>query len=318
MKVAIIGVCGANAKKHLNSYKKLEEKISVVVDTNPKGQSIADELNCSYLDDYSKLDSSMADIASVSLPPYLHARVVGHLVSKGIHVLCEKPLPLTVDEGKALESVIQAGGVSVMVGFCLRFSKKFLTIRELIEQGKIGTPVQIRARYSALSKIEGTWRADPGKGGGIMLVNSIHYFDLAPWLIGSKVICADAYGDSAFQGQPAEDNVHIILSHENGCKTIIDANYWTFNSSSVEFEVIGSTGRMYILQNTVILENSDGSDKIEIENDSMYLAEVSYFIESVKSGSAPRPGILEGINAARLVEKAALSMKQKERIWIED
>ncbi|MCE5322641.1 Gfo/Idh/MocA family oxidoreductase [bacterium] len=318
MKVAIIGICGANARKHLNSYKELDEQISVVVDTNPKGQLIADELNCTFLDDYAKLDASMAEIASVSLPPYLHARVVEHLISKGIHVLCEKPLPLTASEGQRLKGIIETGKVSVMVGFCLRFSKKFMAIRELIEQGKIGTPVQIRSRYSAPSAIEGSWRADPDMGGGIMLVNSVHYFDLAPWLIGSGVMCIDAYGDSAFHGQSAEDNAHIILSHENGCKTIIDANYWNVNSSTTEFEVIGTKGRTFILQNTVIMENSDGTDKIEIENDKMYLAEVSHFIESVKSGNAPQPGISEGINAAILAENAALSMKRGERIWLKD
>lgn len=318
MKVAIIGACGANAKNHLNSYKALGEQISAVVDTNPNGQSIADELNCVFLNDYRKLDASIADIASVSLPPYLHARVVEHLVSEGIHVLCEKPLPLTVDEGQLLKSSIQASGVSVMVGFSLRFSKKFTTIRELIEQGKLGDPVQIRARYSAPSRFDGSWRADPDNGGGIMLVNSIHYFDLAPWLLGSKVICVDAYGDSIFHGQPAEDNVHIILSHENGCKTIIDGNYWTFNSATVEFEVIGSKGRLFILQNTVVIETSDGTNKIKIENDNMYLTEVSRFIGSVKSGIDLRPGISEGISAAQLAEKAALSMRREERIWLEN
>lgn len=317
MRVAIIGICGANAKNHLRAYKALGETVGVVVDSRQEeGRRIAADIGCEFLDDYKKLDSSIVDAASVSLPPSLHAQVVESLVSKGVNVLCEKPLPLSSADGQSLGAAIKACGVKVMVGFCLRFDKRFLAIRELLKQGALGEPVCVRSRYSgAPSCFDGSWRAGRN-GGGIMLVNSVHYFDLAPWFVGREVEVVDAYGDSAFHGQEAEDNVHVVLSHEGGCKTVIDAHYWNFKASSVEFEVIGREGRAFLVPGAVMLEDGGGSRRIEVEAGDMYVEEVRHFIESVKGGTPPSPGFADGLRAATLLEKAALSIERKERICV--
>lgn len=315
MQVAIIGACGANAHNHIRAYKKLGIKISAIVDVSERGKELAKELDAEFYSDYRKIDASIAELASVSLPPYLHTKVCSYLLSKGINVLCEKPVSLTVKEGEILRDIIHSSGKVLMVGFCLRFAEKFIKFKRLIEDGKMGNIIHINSRFSAMSRFKGDWRADPQKGGGLCLVNRIHSVDLATWLTGQKVESIDAYGDSSFHQQMAEDNCIILLRHKNGCITTISGHYWPFKKTIVGFEVIGTKALAIFEDNNIILnkENSE-EERIEFADNDMYYAEVKHFIECVVKGNIPQCGLEESLQATAIIEKAKLSMVKRERI----
>ncbi|HOV22177.1 MAG TPA: Gfo/Idh/MocA family oxidoreductase [bacterium] len=317
MKAAIIGACGGNAGNHIRAYKKLGIKISAIVDVNKKGKKLARELGAEFYSDYKDINESITDIASVSMPPYLQPIVTSHLLKRGISVLCEKPISPTVKEGKKLRKIISSTGKILMVGFCFRFSQKFIKLKELIESNVIGETLYINARYSAASNFKDNWRTDIKKGGGILLVNSIHYADLAPWLIGQKIETVDAYGSSRFHLKEAEDNSILILKHKDVCVTTVSGHYWIFKKSVVDFEVIGTKARATFEKNCIILDKNNGrEEKVEYKENDMYYAEVKHFIECVKNKTSPQCGLEESLQATNIIEKARLSMLKGKRIWI--
>ncbi|MFH1478047.1 MAG: Gfo/Idh/MocA family oxidoreductase [Verrucomicrobiota bacterium] len=318
MKAVIIGACGANARHHIRAYKALNVEIAAIVDVNENGKKLAAEIGAEFFTDFRSINSSICDVASVSLPPYLHPLVTTQLLKNQVHVLCEKPISCTVKDGKPLRAVLASSKAKLMVGFSMRFDQRFIALRKLVQSGVFGDVLYINARYSAASSFAGLWRADPEKGGGIFLVNSIHFMDLIPWMIGKNVVSVDAYGGSAFQKEKAEDNGVICLKHQGGCLTMASGHYWPFKESEVVFEVIGTKARALLEKDAVVLHKA-GSEKERIPcGGNMIEEEIKYFIDCIRTGSPPCPSLDESLKATHLIECAKNSVLKEQRIWIQN
>lgn len=317
MKVAIIGAAGANAKNHIAAWKKNDIPIKFVVDLNEeKGREVAGNIGAEFLSDYKELDAGKIDAVSVNLPPFLHAGVCKYFLEKDIHVLCEKPVTLNRSEGELLADTLKKSKAFLMAGFCLRFNTLYQKMRELVQNGEIGETVMLNSRYSTLNAGASGWRSDPAKGGGICLVNRIHSIDLAYWMLGQKITSVDAYGNSMFFNGKAEDNCILLLQHEKGCVSKIYGHYWRINKSVVEFEIIGTTGRISIENNnSLVLEKENGtSEVLTVPAANMYENEVRHFISCINEKRIPSCGLEDSMRATDIVDDAISSIKKGKRI----
>ncbi len=317
MRIGIVGAAGANAKNHISAWQKAGAFIKVVIDLDEtKGKEVARNIGASYLSDYKALDSGDVDAASISLPPYLHSDVCKYFLEKNIHVLCEKPVTLNRSEGNALMGTLRASKAFLMAGFCLRFNSLYVKMRELIQNGEIGEIVMLNSRFSTFNAAASGWRSDPAKGGGICLVNRIHAIDLAYWLLGQRIISVDAYGNSMFFKGKAEDNCLLVLEHEKGCISKIYGHYWRIKKSIVDFEIIGSKGRIAVENNNSLTLERENSEAISLSvpENNMYAAEVRHFISSIQNNQSPACGLEDSMRATDIVEEAILSITERRRI----
>ncbi len=180
-----------------------------------------------------------------------HARMIEEAAEAGKHIFCEKPIALDLGSiDKALDKVAVAG-VKLQVGFNRRFDPNFRRIRELITEGKIGTPHILRI----VSRDPGPPPIEYIKvSGGIFLDMMIHDFDMARYLIGSEVkeiyTAAGVMVDPAI-GQAGDlDTAIVTLKFDSGVLGTIDNSRKSAYGYDQRVEVFGSGGMAQAANNT--------------------------------------------------------------------
>lgn len=226
-----------------------------------------------------------------------HAPFISQAAAAGKHIFCEKPIALDLAEiDQALEAV-QKGGVKLQLGFNRRFDPNFKQARDMVAEGKIGTPhiVHIIARDPSPPPIDYV-----KVSGGIFLDQTIHDFDMARFLLDSEVEELYAAGgvmvDPAI-GQAGDiDTAIITLRYANGAIGTIDNSRKAVYGYDQRVEVFGSQGSVSISNekpHTAVYSNAEGVQLakplyffLERYSES-YLIEMKAFIEAIQKDTEP-------------------------------
>jgi predicted dehydrogenase len=126
------------------------------------------------------LQSGMVDAVYLALPNQLHTRYVSAALRKGIHVLCEKPLGLTVSDCQAMMHAAKEGGAKLMVAYRLHFDQANLNLISLAQSGRLGDLRIVHSLFTQQVR-KGDTRLDPKIGGGpfhdigIYCINAARY-----------------------------------------------------------------------------------------------------------------------------------------------
>jgi UDP-N-acetyl-2-amino-2-deoxyglucuronate dehydrogenase len=204
-----------------------------------------------YSDLDSFLDAPGLDVVLIGSPSGLHAEQAGAAAKRGIHVLSEKPLDITVARIDGLLEECERAGVHLGVFFQDRMSGDIRWLKRLIEAGGLGTPLLATARvkwyrppeYYASSRWRGTWALD---GGGAVMNQGIHTVDLLLHLFGD-VQSVFAQTRTALHDIEVEDTAVACLTFVNGAVGTYEATTAAFPGYPRRAEFTGSEG-------TVILE----------------------------------------------------------------
>ena len=211
-----------------------------------------------------------ADIEAVYIatPAHLHSDQVRASAKAGKHVLCEKPLGMTVAEAEEMIEVCKQIGVKLGCAFMMRFVAQHQYALRLIKEGKLGTPTYARTQLSCwYPSIEGAWRQDPTTGGGGALIDmGGHCIDLLEMFFGkvAKVCC---FINNTVQDYKSEDSAVAMLFFENGALGTVDTFFCIpDNSSKNVLELYGSKGS--IIAKGTIGQASAGEMVAFLEKDS--------------------------------------------------
>ena len=194
-KVAIIGF-GFMGRTHYGAWRKcLGAKVVAVCVTNPKHLAakvkgnIAGAADNSALpksirifDNYEKLLASGGfDIVDLTVPTHLHAPMTIAALQSGYHVLCEKPMALTVRDCDRMLAAAKAAKKKLLVAQCVRFFPEYAFVRDLVKSGRYGKVVAADfTRYIAPPKWSAkgsNWFFDEKKSGGVLFDVQIHDLD---------------------------------------------------------------------------------------------------------------------------------------------
>ncbi len=269
----IIGAGGIAKRRMIPAI--LEEKHSEIVTVmkrhNPK--EVAEEFGIpNWTDDFHEvLSRDDVDAVYIASPVYAHKEQVIEAAEAKKHILCEKPLALNATDAREMLRACEKNSVKFQVGFMMRYHGAHRKIKEIIESGKIGTPVYARAQLSCwYPPIEGAWRQIPEEGGGGSLIDMApHLYDLLEMFLGPAKRILSLSG-SLVQNYPVEDSATTILEFKNGTHATVDT---FFNipdeASKTRLEIYGSKG-------AILTEGTMGQDpggKVEIltkDSDSGY------------------------------------------------
>lgn len=219
MNVAVIGV-GNMGKNHARVYSVLDgAKLVAVCDVDPVGKEIAEKYECKYYKDYRvMLEKESLDAVSVCVPTSLHYEVVKELIGRGIHVLVEKPITDSVEEGEKLVKLAREAGVKLAVGHIERFNPAVQKLKEVIEKGKLGKITSMIARRVGLfpSQI---------KDANVIVDLAVHDIDVFNYLLreGPRKVYAKA-GRALINKR--EDYADILLEYEKA-SGFIQVNWMT-------------------------------------------------------------------------------------------
>lgn len=186
------------------------------------------------------------DVVDIVAPNHLHAEMALASLEAGKQVLIEKPLATTLADCDRLVGAVDRTGGLLSVGFELRLSSQWRTIKELIDAGRIGKPRMVRVglfRHPYRAGASG-WRQDSGRVGSWILEEPVHFYDLAMWYLegSGSPLAVTAQGTEA--GAPGlYDNLVSTVRFADGAIATVSQTLAGFGHHLV-VEVAGTTGAM--------------------------------------------------------------------------
>jgi predicted dehydrogenase len=235
----------------------------------------------------------------------------------GKHVLIEKPGALNAAELKELSAVAKGMGVKVRIGYNHRFHPALQKARELIDAGAVGKLMFLRARYGHGGRkgYDREWRADPKlSGGGELIDQGVHLIDLAGWFLGDFPT-VEGHASTLFWDMKVDDNAFLSLRTPEGQTAWlhVSCSEW---KNLFSLEIYGRDGKLAIDG----LGGSYGLEKLAYyrmlpemgppettiweypRGDDSWAAETTAFVEDIRLGREPSPGLAEGIRTLEIVE----------------
>ncbi len=231
------------------------------------------------------------DVVDICLPTDLHARYTVEALEAGHHVLCEKPMALTVEDADRMVAAAEQAGRLLMIAQCIRFWPEYVFLREQIQSGRYGrllslslTRVVGRPRWS-----KDSWFADPKRSGGALFDLHIHDADYVNALFGPPDRL-HAVGRSATEAG-GYDIVHVCFDYDDGPQVHLHAGW---SNAQIPFQagydawfergfIRYAGGQVTVFDN---LEQVEGHPA-DYEPGDAYYNEIAYFLRAVEAGTPP-------------------------------
>ena len=199
MRVGIIGL-GFMGAVHLRNWQAIDGvDVVAVCDAKPISKKATqgnldvagDELNLDGVSIYTQVADMLAaeslDVVSITLPTHLHKAISMQCLEAGTHVLCEKPMALSVEDCDEMIATAKKAGKQLMIAHCIRFWPEYAWVKKALDEERFGA-VRVadfsRLTYSA-SWASDNWLSDPTKSGGVALDLHIHDLDFIQYLFGA-------------------------------------------------------------------------------------------------------------------------------------
>ncbi|PFG48374.1 putative dehydrogenase [Amycolatopsis sulphurea] len=161
------------------------------------------------------------DLIVVSTPNRTHVPLALRAIELGLPVVVDKPFAPTAAEGERVVAAAKEAGVGLTVFQNRRWDSDFLTVRKVLESGRLGEVFRFESRFDRwVPKIKDSWRelGDPAEAGGLLYDLGAHIVDQALQLFG-PVTQVYAEVDRRRAGVAVDDDVFIALRHANGVRS---------------------------------------------------------------------------------------------------
>ncbi len=268
------------------------------------------------------------DAVYIATPVVLHARQAMAAADAGKHILIEKPLAMTSEEGQKVVDYCESKGVKIAAGLMMRFGAYVMAMKKAIEEGKIGKPVSAYAQFTCwYPDMPGNWRqSKKSGGGGAMMDMGVHCIDLLQYILGSKAKDVVAFHDTLTFKYEVEDSSTVLMRLENGAQCVVQSNFnIPDDAAKWRIEVFGDQGRL--IGDTVIgqvdggmldamflgeqggydaqQDKKDGErEQIDVEFGNMYAREVASFSNSILTGAPVEVPASDAIQVQKVMESA--------------
>lgn len=195
------------------------------------------------------------DFVTIVTPTDTHFEIAKYFLLHDIHVMCDKPICLTLEEGLELQRISQERDLSFGVTYTYSSYAVIRQAREMIEHGEIGQIINIIAEYpqdwliaSTVSKKseQSTWRMDPKRAGSTACCSDIgtHLESLIHRMTGLKLRAVLARF-THFQGSPLDHDIQVLLEYENHTPGMMWASQIAAgNDCGVRIRVFGDKGSL--------------------------------------------------------------------------
>ena len=223
--ICIIG-CGFMGQTHARGWAAVPEaQIIAVVDLSPeRSQALARQFACDHYTDFrDAIKLPDINVISVCVPTNLHAEVTIAAAGLGLHVLCEKPIALTLDHADEMIAAAQENQVKLGLGFMRRHSSVVADLKARLASGKMGRPVLYHASDVRELRPKRVMH-DAKVNGGPVIDMAVHLIDLWNTIFDSSPVSVTAQGLTIGRARPeiahikdqAIDTATIVVKYASG------------------------------------------------------------------------------------------------------
>ncbi len=328
LRIGFLGT-GFIASTHAKSLAKLDSvEITALCNHHIEKAQTFNEKFCdgkaTCYDDFDKmLDQEELDVLYVCLPPGAHDGQVEKAAAKGIHLCLEKPIALTVERAQSMFDAVKQAGVKCQIGHHMRHTAPAIKLKQMLEDGSAGKPLMFQGRFFVNCLFPKWWR-DPNGGGGQLIEQSIHIYDMARYFMGegqSAYAQTDNLNHQHYDDYKVDDVSAAVIRFANGSvASICASNVAEPKGGEIDFTMMCE--KVYVAFETIdkaTFVYHDGKPSEEIDGDVRKEVIVSEhncydelnrnFIAAITDGEALRSGIEDGLESLRMVLACAQSSR---------
>lgn len=364
LRIGIIGCGGIANAKHLPSLAVFKDEVEMVYfcdiieERAKKAAAEYGALDAKVCTDYHELlaDESI-DVVHVLTPNVDHCPITCDALNAGKHVLCEKPMAITYEEGKKMLDTAKATGKKLTIGYQNRFRKDTLQMKSMIERGALGEIYFAKAHGMRRRGVP-TWGVFPDKskqGGGPLIDIGTHPLDMTLWLMNNyepESVLGQTFqklkdkpdGNKFGPWDPdtfeTEDSAFGLIRMKNGATIYLEAA-WAINMLNCKDAMVtlcGTEGgsemfgenwinQGYLITNTV--EDGVLVDKKPAETAGVFgfdgvdmtdpkILEARHWIDAIVNDTEPMVKPEEALVVTRILEAIYKSAETGKAVYFED
>ena len=246
--------CGVISDTHLDAIKELPNaRIIAVCDTREEAaKAKAEQYGCDYYTDLAEmLKDDSIDVCNIVVPSGLHAQLGIQCADAGKHVICTKPIDITLEKIDALIEACDRNGVKCGATHQLRGYTVYKRLKEAAESGRLGKLLYGNAMvpwYRSDEYYGDGWHGTKAlDGGGALMNQPIHYVDLLIWLMG-EVASLGGYADAlAHDMIEVEDCATAALKFTSGAQGVIQGTTCTSKGHPAVLSIHGTRGNVVVV-----------------------------------------------------------------------
>jgi UDP-N-acetylglucosamine 3-dehydrogenase len=330
LRVAVIGV-GAMGRHHARVFAELPdvELVGVVDADAATAAAVARQHGGRAYTDYRSLfDEQRPDAVTVAVPTVDHLDVASQAIARGIHLLIEKPIAHTIEQGEQIIAGAERAGVRLMVGHIERFNPAVIALKDRLARGELGRVFQIDARR------QGPFPARV-KDVGVVIDLAVHDLDIMRYISGAEVVRLFAETEQRIHGS-REDLLSGLVRLSDGCVGSLTIN-WLTPTKIRELHVIGERGMFrvdYLTQDLYFFENATAAggewDTLQVlrgvsegqmiryvvAKKEPLRAELEAFVAAIRGTQPVQVTGHDGLRALALAEAVALSGAEQRVVYL--
>ena len=311
----LLAGCGSIGRRHARVLRELGVRELWICDPSAAQREAlrAETPVTREFDSYEAALRGKPEAVFILTPPHLHIPMAIQALKAGCHVFCEKPLSDRLEGLDDLEREIRTSGRIFMLGLCFRYHQGLLEAKALLDGGRIGRLVAIRAMLGEpLPEIRPDYKT-LFTAQEVGVFDLVHEIDLALWFGGQRVRrVACVRGPYSDIGIAAPDVAEILVDFEDRCLASIHLDFFQ-HPRRRQLELMGTSGCV-----TVEFARWDGCTislyagrergwevrELATQRDDMFRDENREFLDAIKGGRPVRYGLEEGRRALEVVLSA--------------
>jgi len=331
MKIAFAGTGYIN-KVHAQAARNLGLESEAVV--NHKADSMIEfgkqfGIARQYTDVESLLKDGNVDALVISTPNYLHKLQTIAALNAGVHVMVEKPMAINAQEAEQMCEAAEKSGLLLMVAHCWRFDPEVLWLKE--QSSKLGKIIRTKGTGVHTHWGPSGWFTQKEfAGGGALADMGIHALDTARFLLGDpQPVAVYAKIGTYYKDFDVDDTGVIVVEWDNGATSYFESGWWQPHADGPEAatQLYGTQGFGQVFPTKLEIPNMQ-EQKIDVIDSgfpfprvsqapqSLYDAQLKYFVECMQKNQTPIPGGLEGWVNMKVVDAAYQSSRTRKVVEI--
>lgn len=342
-RVGILG-CGNRAKSHISTLNEVPEiEVAALCDLVPHKMRRRAELIEEgpepemYTDMEKMVQQDGLDAVAVVLPNYLHKRGAVTALDAGNHVLCEKPMALTVSNCNDMIAAAERNGKALQIGTQRRHSDNFNMLVEAIRESPVGKILQ-----SDVSTYRGDWRVPaedeypPGveywrmnqsKCGGVVYEMGAHLIDVNNWVFDSQPVAVTAIQDVnnlSLRSRNSTDHAGVMVQYANGAVMNYGGNLYNHGAGNPDsFFAVNGTVEFSVDRMTIHYRDSEQRDLPETETKSLperngTLGQWKYFARVMAGEATAHPDGYVGRQTIEICQGAIVANREGRTVEVSE
>ncbi len=246
-------------------------------------------------------------------------------VAAGKHVLCEKPLAMTVGEAREMVQAAEAAGRVFATNHHLRTAATHLATRDLVAGGRIGRVLSARVHHAVFlpPHLQG-WRIDdPAAGGGVIPDITVHDADTLRFLLGEDPAEVVAQAGESGLGRGVEDSVMSVWSMPSGAMVMTHESF-THRFAGTAVELHGTDGSIFargVLTQQPVgdveLVTEAGREAVPVVHHNLYERAVRLFVEATEGRGRPAADGWDGVKSLAVALAVREAARTGRRVAVE-